>query len=118
MKYYVVDQVNGNINSIHSDSLESTKFGGRFCPFDFEELQLQVSKIMDHHEDKEDSRLDENRRHVTQGAPDLQQPSQPYSGDDSDSNLRLKNLENATNVWDSTSPDYSPIPPVKNEVPS
>ena len=117
MKYYVVDQVNGNINAIHNDSLESTEFVGHFCPFDLEELELQVCKIMDHLEDEEDSRLDDNRRQVTQGAPDLQQPSQPDSGDDSDLNSRLKNLENVTNVG-LNSPDYSPIPLVRNEVPS
>ena len=112
-----MDQVNGHINAIHNDSLESTEFVGCFCPFDLEELELQVCKIMDHLEDEEDSRLDDDRRHITQGAPDLQQPSQPDSGDDSDLNSRLKNLENATNVG-LNSLDYSPIPPVGNEVPS
>ena len=42
IEYYVVDQVNGNINAIHNDSLESTEFTGRFCPFDLEQLELQV----------------------------------------------------------------------------
>ena len=117
MKYYVVDQVNSHINAIHNDSLESTEFVDHFCPFDLEELELEVCKIMDHPEDKEDSRLDDDRRHIAQGAPDLQQPSQPDSGDDSDLNSRLKNLENMTNVG-LNSPDYSPILPVGNEVPS
>ena len=30
MKYYIMDQVNGNINVIHDDSLESTEFVGHF----------------------------------------------------------------------------------------
>ena len=72
---------------------------------------------MDPLENEEDSRLDDDRRQVARGAPDLQQPSQPYSGDDSDLDSRLKNLENAINVG-LNSPDYSPIPPVGNEVPS
>ena len=117
IKYYIVDQVNGHINAIHNDNLESTEFVGRFCPFDLDELELQVCKIMDHLEDEEDSRLDVNRRHVAHDAPDLQQPSQPDSGDDSDLNSRLKNLEDATNVG-LNSLDYSPIPLVRNEVQS
>ena len=112
-----MDEVNGNINAIHNDSLESTEFEGWFCPFDLEELELQVCTIMDHLEDEEDSRLDDDRRQIAQGAPDLQQPSQPYSEDNSNLNSRLKNLENVTKVG-LNSPDYSPIPLVGNEVPS
>ena len=115
MKYYIVDQVNGCINAIQNNTLESTEFVGHFCPFELEELELQVCKIMDHLDDKEDSSLDDDRRHIAKSAPDLQQPSQPDSGDDLDLNSRLKNLENATNVG-LNSPDYSPMPPVRNEV--
>ena len=61
MKYYVMDQVNGNINVIHDDSLESTEFVGHFCPFNLEELELKLCKIMDYHENVDDSRLDDDR---------------------------------------------------------
>ena len=77
MKYYVMDQVNGNINAIHDDSLESTEFVGNFCPFDLEELELKVCKITDCCEGEDDSRLNDDRRQVTQSAPSPQQPSQP-----------------------------------------
>ena len=43
-KYYVVDQVNGNINVIHDDNLEFIEFMGCFCPFDLEDLELKVCK--------------------------------------------------------------------------
>ena len=71
MKYYVMDQVNGNINAIHDDSLESTESVGHFCPFDLEELELKVCKITDHHEGQDDSRLDEDKRQVTQSTQSL-----------------------------------------------
>ena len=50
MKYYIVSQLNGNINVIHDDNLESIEFMGQFCQFDLEELELKVSKITDCHE--------------------------------------------------------------------
>ena len=77
MKYYIVDQLNGNINVIHDDNLESTEFVGCFCPFDLEDLELKVCKITAHHEGQDNSRLDEDRRQVTQSTPSPQQPSKP-----------------------------------------
>ena len=112
MKYYVVDQVNGNINAIHDDSLESTEFMGHFCPFNLEELELKLCKIMDHHENVDDSRLDDNMQKVTQSTPSLQQPLQPNqqgSSNNSDLNSRLRNMDDLTDMGFSL-PDYSPIP--------
>ena len=85
----VMDQVNGNINAIHDNSLESTEFVGHFCPFDLEELELKVCKITDHHEGQDNSRLDENRRQVTQSTPSLQQPLQ-HKPTEFKQQLRLK----------------------------
>ena len=45
-KYYVVNQVNGNINAIHDDTIESIGFEGYFCPFDLDELELK--SLQDH----------------------------------------------------------------------
>ena len=50
------DQVNGNINAIHDDHLESTEFVGHFCPFNLEELELKLCKIIDYHEKVDDCR--------------------------------------------------------------
>ena len=72
-----MDQVNGNINAIHNDTIKSTEFEGHFCPFDLEELELKVCKIMDHCKGEDDPRLNDDRRQVTQCAPSPQQPSQP-----------------------------------------
>ena len=66
-KYYLVDQVNGHINVIHDDSIESTEFAGHFSPFDLNELELKLCKLVDHHGGEDDSRLDDERKQVTQG---------------------------------------------------
>ena len=44
-KYYVVDKVNGQINTIHDDSLELTEFKGHFSLFNLEELEMKVCKL-------------------------------------------------------------------------
>ena len=41
-RYYVINNVNGQINAIHDDSLELTEFKGRFSPFDLDELKRKV----------------------------------------------------------------------------
>ena len=43
-KYYLVDQINGQINVIHDDSIELTDFIGRFSPFNLDELELKICK--------------------------------------------------------------------------
>ena len=115
MKYYIVDQVNGNINAVHDDSLESIEFMGCFCQFNLEELELKLCKIMDYHENVDDSRLDDDRWKVTQSTPSLQQPLQPNqqgSSNNSDLNSRLRNMDNLTDMGFS-SPGYSPISTVR-----
>ena len=105
-----MDQVNGNINVIHDNSLESTVI------IDLEELELKVCKITDHHEGQDDSRLDEDRRQATQNTPSLQQPLQPNqqgSNNNSDLNSRLRNMDDLTDIGFSLL-DYSPIPTVRN----
>ena len=116
MKYYVMDQVNGNINVIHDDSLESTEFMSHFCPFNLEELELKLCKIMDYCENIDDSRLDDDRWKVTQSTPSLQQPLQPNqqgSSNNSDLNSRLRNMDDLTDMGFSL-PDYSSIPTIGN----
>ena len=50
LKNYVVDQVNGHINAIHDDSIESTEVAGHFSLFNLNELELKVCKLADHHD--------------------------------------------------------------------
>ena len=64
MKYYVIDQINGNIFTIHDNSIEPTDFFGHFSPFDPKELEFDVCRIADCHNDINDSRLDNDRKHV------------------------------------------------------
>ena len=52
-RYYVIDKVNGDINAIHDDSLESTEFKGRFSPFDLENLEAKICRLA-HGKDEED----------------------------------------------------------------
>ena len=75
-KYYVVNQVNGNINAIHDNSIEPTDFFGCFSPFTFKELEFDVCRVVDHHNSENDSRLDDERRQMTQNIPAHQQMSQ------------------------------------------
>ena len=44
-RYYVVDKVNGQINTIHDNSLEVTEFKGRFSPFDLDNLESKVCRL-------------------------------------------------------------------------
>ena len=52
-KYYVIDQVNGQINANHDDNIELTEFTGHFSPFNLDELELKVCRLADHQEDKD-----------------------------------------------------------------
>ena len=78
-KYYLVDQVNGHINVIHEDSRQSTEFAGCFSPFNLDELELNFCRLVDHHDGEDDSRLDDERKQVTNGVSVPQQPSQTIS---------------------------------------
>ena len=76
IKYYVVDQIFGNICAIHDNSIEPTDFFGRFSPFDLKELEFNVCRIADHHNDINNSNLDNDRRQVSQDVQALVQPTQ------------------------------------------
>ena len=74
-KYYIVNQINGNICAIHDNSIESTDFFGCFGPFNLKELECDVCRIADCH-NVDNSRLDDNRRQVPQEVPALQESAQ------------------------------------------
>ena len=76
-KYCLVNKINGNISAIHDNSIEPTDFFGCFSPFNLKELEFNVCRIADHHNGGDDSRLDNERRQMTQNIPAPQQPSQP-----------------------------------------
>ena len=76
-KYYMVNQVNGNINTIHDHSIEPTDLFGHFSPFNLKELEFDVCRVADHHNNVNDSRLDDERRQMTQNIRAHQQLSQP-----------------------------------------
>ena len=75
-KYYVVNKINGNISAIHDNSIEPTDFFGCFSPFNLKELELDVCRIADHHNGDDDTRLDDEKRQMTQNIPAPQQPPQ------------------------------------------
>ena len=75
-KFYLVNQVNGNINAIHDNSIEPTDFFGCFSPFNLKELEFDVWRVADCHNNVNDSRLDNKWRQMTQNISAHQQPSQ------------------------------------------
>ena len=76
-RYYVINKVNGQINAIHDDSLELTKFKGRFSPFNLDNLELKVCRLAigDKYEEDVFEPQDALQRHY------------------SDSNQRAQNME-------------------------
>ena len=76
-KYYVIDQINGNICTIHDNKIKPTDSFGCLRSFNLKELEFNVCRIADHCNNVDDSRLDDNRRHVPQEVPTLQKSAQP-----------------------------------------
>ena len=68
-KYYVIVQINGNINAIQDNTIKPTDFFGHFSPFNLKELEFNVCRITDHHNNEDDSRLDSIRRQVSPEVP-------------------------------------------------
>ena len=99
----MIDQVNGQINSIHDDSIQLTDFTGRFSPFNLDELEIKVCRPADCQEDEDV---------CTQGVPAPQQPT-THQAEESDANSGLQSIEDFTGMG-FNSPNYSPIPPVRN----
>ena len=95
-----MDKVNGQINVIHEDGLELTEFMGRFSPFNLNELEMKVCRLVDQNEDKDD----------------FPEPQQAPQAQDSDSNSGLHSIEDITGM-DFNSPHYSPIPSVRDAAP-
>ena len=62
-RYYVIDKVNGDINAIHDESLELTEFKGHFSPFDLENLEAKVCRLVDG-KDKEDVTEQQNTQQL------------------------------------------------------
>ena len=60
---YVIDKVNGDINAIHDESLELTEFKGRFSPFDLENLEAKVCRLVDG-KDEEDVTEQQNTQQL------------------------------------------------------
>ena len=74
-KYYLVDQINGNINAIYNNNIEPTDFVGHFSPFDLEQLEFDIWRLADHCKGEDDSVFDEDRVQAIQETPVPQQPS-------------------------------------------
>ena len=92
-KYYVINKVNGQINAIHDDSLELTEFKGHFSPFDLDELEMKVCRLVDRNKYEDD----------------LLEPQDTLKEHDSDSNLGSHNSEETTGMGFDEN-NYSPIP--------
>ena len=54
-RYYVIDRINGDINTIHDQSLELTEFKGCFSPFDLDDLEDRVCRLANGAGDIEDA---------------------------------------------------------------
>ena len=100
-KYYVIDQVNGDINVIHDDRIELTEFTGCFSPFNLDELEMKVCRLADCQEDEND-------------LPKGTSTTQTHQAQESDSNSGLQSIEDLTGMG-FNSPNYSPIPPVTDQ---
>ena len=94
-RYYVVNKVNSQINAIHDDSLQLTEFKGHFSPFDLDNLESKVCRLVVRNKYKED----------------IFEPQGALQRCDSDSNSRTQNLEELTGMGFDEN-NYSPIPPV------
>ena len=75
--YYMIDKINGNISTIHKNSIKPTDLFGHFGPFSVKELGFNVCRIADHHNGEDDSSFDDNRREAPQEVPALLQSAQP-----------------------------------------
>ena len=95
-RYYVIDKVNRQINAIHDDSLELTKFKGHFSPFDLDNLESKVCRLAVGNKYEED----------------IFEPQGAHQRCDSDSNSRTQNMEELTGMSFNEN-SYSPIPPVR-----
>ena len=89
--------------TIHDDNIELTEFTGRFSPFDLDELEMKVCRLADCQEDVND---------LLQGNP----VPQAHQAQESDANSGLQSIEDLTGMG-FDSPNYSPIPPVRNTAP-
>ena len=54
-RYYVIDKVNGDINAIHDEILELTEFRGCLSPFDLEDLEARICRLVNGARDEEDA---------------------------------------------------------------
>ena len=54
-RYFVIDKVSGDINAIHDESLELTKFKGHFSPFDLDYLEAWICRLSKGARDEEDT---------------------------------------------------------------
>ena len=90
-----MDKVNGQINAIDDDGLELTEFIACFSPFNLNELEMKVCRLVDQNEDEDD----------------IPEPQQPPQAQDSESKSGLHSNEDNTGMG-FESPNYSPIPPV------
>ena len=102
----MIDQVNGQINVIHDDSIELTDFTGHFIPFNLDKLEIKLCRLADYQEDEDV---------CTQDAPAPQQPT-TCQGEESVANSGLQSIEDLTGMG-FDSPNYSPKPPVRNTTP-
>ena len=93
----MIDKVNGELNTIHDDSLELTEFKGFFGPFDLDELEMKVCRLADRNKDKDN----------------LLEPQVTLQAHDSDSNSGSHSTEEMTGMGFDPN-KYSPIPPVGN----
>ena len=91
-RYYVINKVNGDINTIHNKSLELTEFKGRFNPFDLENLEVKICRLA-HGKNEED-------------VPEKQNIPLLHLTD-----LRTLNMEMYEGMGFDEN-NYSPIPPV------
>ena len=56
-KYYLVDQVNGNIKAIYDNRIEPTVFLVSFSPIDSEKLEFVMCRLADKDNGEDDSVL-------------------------------------------------------------
>ena len=94
-RYYIINKVNSQINTIHDDSLELTEFKGSFSHFDLDDLESKVCRLAVGDKYKED----------------IFEPQGALQRGDLDSNSRTQNVEELIGMGFNEN-NYSPIPPV------
>ena len=112
-RYYVIDKVNGQINAIHDDSLELTKFKGHFSPFDLDNLESKVCRLVlgDKYEEDAFESQEVPQRCYSDPNPRAQNMEEyKWMGFDENNDSPIPQVNRVTSQYGSSRPTSTPKP--------